>query len=156
MKSKMLKFKAFGLLLMMVFSLVSCSDDDDDGPSNFLETNGGTVWSFVLDGEGIYAQINNNESNPFEFWATLGEGGCYVYQSINDEGNVEVLENTEDRLQVRVDDDEDEYLILTLTINGNLLTAKFEYFEDGISEGAQVIPLTKTSDNPDNLELCDF
>ena len=151
----MLKFKAFGLLLMMVFSLVSCSDDGDDDASNFLETNGGTVWSFVLGGEGIYAQINNNESNPFEIWATLGEGGCYIYQSINDGGSVEVLENTKDKLILRIDESEDEYLILTLTIKGDLLTAKFEYFEDGISDGEDVFPLTKTDDNPDDLPLCE-
>ena len=157
MKSKMLKFKAFGLLLMMVFSLVSCSDDGDDDPSNFLETNGGTVWSFVLGGEGIYAQINNNESNPFEIWSTSDEGGCYIHQSINDGGNVEVLENTKDTLKLRVDDSEDEYLILTLRINGNLLTVKFEYFEDGISDGDDIeIPLIKTDDDPDDLPLCDF
>ena len=156
MRAKMLKFKAFGLLLMMVFSLVSCSDDGDDDPATFLETNGGTVWSFALGGESIYAQINNNESNPFEFWANIGDGGCYIHQSINDEGNVEVLENAEKKLQVRVDESEDEYLILTLTVNGNLLTVQFEYFEDGISDGKDTIPLTKTDDDPDDLELCEL
>lgn len=157
MRAKMLKFKAFGLILMMVFSLVSCSDDGDDDPSSFLETNGGTVWSFALSGESIYAQINNNESNPFEFWANIGDGGCYIHESINDEGNVEVLENTEDTLKVRVDESEDEYLILTLTITaGKLLTMQFEYFEDGISDGKESIPFTKTDDNTDDLELCEF
>ena len=156
MKSKMLKFKAFGLILMMVFSLVSCSDDGDDDPSSFLETNGGTVWTIAQAGASIYAQINNNESNPFEFWASFGEGGCYVHESINDEGNVQVLENTENKLQVRVDEGENEYTILTLTITGNILTVQSEYFEDGQSVEKEIIPLSKTSDNTDDLELCEL
>ena len=150
----MLKFKAFGLILMMVFSLVSCSDDDD--AKTFLETNGGTVWTVAQAGASIYAQINNNESNPFEFWATFGEGGCYIHESINDEGNVEVLENTENKLQVRVDEGEDEYVILTLTITGDILTVQSEYFEDGQSVEKEIIPLRKTDDNTDDLEICDF
>ena len=156
MRAKMLKFKAFGLLLLMVFSLFSCSDDGNDDASTFLETNGGTVWTISQDGASIYAQINNSESNPFEFWASLGEEACYVHESINDEGNVEVLENTENKLEVRVDDDENEYTILTLTIRGNVLTVEFEYFEDGQSVEEETIPLQKTSDNTDDLELCEF
>ena len=65
MKSKMLKFKAFALSLVLVLTLFSCSDDGDD-EKTFLEKNGGTVWNLEL--LGIYAQINNSESNPFEFW----------------------------------------------------------------------------------------
>jgi hypothetical protein len=156
MRTKMLKFKAFGLLLMMVFSLISCSDDDNDDPSTFLETNGGTVWTIAQGGASIYAQINNNESNPFEFWASFGEEGCYVHESINDEGNVEVLENTENKLKVRVDDDETEYTILTLTVTGNVLTVQSEYFEDGQSVEKEIIPLQKTNDNTDDLEICEL
>lgn len=153
MRAKMLRFKAFGLILMMVFSFISCSDDD---ASTFLETNGGTVWKVNQSGASIYAQINNNESNPFEFWATFGEGGCYIHESINDEGNVEVLENTEDSLKVRIDEDENEYTILTLTVRGDILTVQSEYFEDGQSVEKEIIPLTKTSDDPDDLLLCEL
>ena len=152
----MLKFKAFGLLLLMVFSLVSCSDDGDDDPSSFLETNGGTVWKVEQEGISIYAQINNSESNPFEIWATFGEGGCYIHESINDDGNVEVLENTENKLKLRVDDDVDEYTILTLTIRGDVLTVVSEYFEDGQSVEKETFPLKKTNDDPDDLPLCEL
>ena len=152
----MLKFKAFGLVLLMVFSLVSCSDDGDDDASSFLEANGGTVWTVAQGGASIYAQINNNESNPFEFWASFVEGGCYVHESINDDGNVEVIENTENKLKVRVDDDVDEYTILTMTITGDILTVQSEYFEDGQSVEKEIIPLKRTSDNTDDLLLCEF
>ena len=150
----MLKFKAFGLILMMVFSLVSCSDDDGDDALTFLETNGGTVWSVSQSGASIYAQINNSESNPFEFWASFGEDGCYIHESIDDEGNVEVLENSENKLKLRVDEGENEYTILTLTITGNILTVQSEYFEDGESVEKEIIPLSKSTDNPDDLPLC--
>jgi len=156
MRAKMLKFKAFGLLLMMVFSLVSCSDDGDNDALTFLETNGGTVWEVSQEGISIYAQINNSESNPFEWWATFGEGGCYLHESINDDGNVEVIENTENKLKLRIDDDENEYTILTLTIRGDALTVHSEYFEDGQSVEEETIPLKKTSDDTDDLELCEL
>ena len=155
MRTKMLKFKAFGLLLMMVFSLISCSDDNDD-PLTFLETNGGTVWTIAQGGESIYAQINNSVSNPFEFWASIGEDGCYIHESINDDGSVEVLENTENTFKVRVDENEDDYTILTLTITGNVLSVQFENFEDGQSDGKETLLLQETSDDPDDLVLCTF
>jgi len=155
MRTKMLKFKAFGLLLMMVFSLISCSDDNDD-PSTFLETNGGTVWTISQGGESIYAQINNSVSNPFEFWVSFGEDGCYEHVKITDEGSVEVIENTENKLQVRVNDDDDEYVILTLTITGKILTVKSEYFEDGQKVDEETIPLQETSVDTDDLLLCTF
>ena len=143
MRAKMLKFKAFGLLLMMVFSLVSCSDDGDDDAKTFLETNGGTVWTVSQAGASVYAQINNNESNPFEFWVSLGAGACYVHEDINEDGTVEVLENTENKFKVRVEDDLDEYTIATLTIKGNVLTVEYEYVEDGELIKGQTITFAK-------------
>lgn len=156
MKSKMLKFKALALSLVLVFSLFSCSDDGDDADT-FLEKNGGTVWSVSQSGASVFAKINNSVSNPLEIWASLGEDLCYIYQSIKDEGiEVEILENTESTLKLRVDESDTEYSIITLTISGNLLTVKSEYYEDGELEESDIIPLQKTDENTDDLEICEM
>ena len=57
---------------------------------------------------------------------------------------------------MRIDEDENEYTILTLTVTGNILTVQSEYFEDGQSVEKEIIPLTKTSDDPDDLLLCEL
>ena len=152
MKSKMLKFKAFALSLVLVLTLFSCSDDEDDAKT-FLEKNGGTVWNLEL--LGIYAQINNSESNPFEFWVpSEDEDLCYEHQTVIGVGGIEVLENTEDVLKVRAEDGENDYIIMTFTITGNVLTIKYEYYEDGELDDTPSLPLQKTDDDPDDLPLC--
>ena len=89
----MLGLRVFGLLAILTLFLASCSDDGDDGTS-FLEKHGGTTWKFSVDEGTIYAQINSSESNPFEIWVSLFEA-CYIYESISDTGNIQVLENNE-------------------------------------------------------------
>lgn len=156
MKTNFLKFKTIALSIMLVFSLFSCSDDGDDADT-FLEKNGGTVWKISQSGANIFAQINNSASNPLELWVSFGEDVCYVYQSIQDEGvEVEILENTESTLKLRVDESSTEYTILTLTISGNILTVKSEYYEDGELDDTELIPLQKTTEDPDDLEICEF
>jgi len=157
MKSKMLKLKAFALSLVLVMTLFSCSDDGDDAKT-FLEKNGGTVWKISITEMTMYAQINNSTTNPLELW--LGEDGedsCYIYQSLKDEGiDLEIIENTESTLKLRIDESDDDYVIITLTVTGDVLTVSSEYFEDGVSEGKEIIPLQKTDENPDALPICEF
>lgn len=156
MYSKMLKFKAFALSLVLVLTLFSCSDDGDD-PDTFLEKNGGTVWTISQSGASVFAKINNSVSNPLEIWGSLGDELCYIYQSIKDEGaEVEVLENTESTFKVRVDESSTEYTILTLTVAGNLLTIQYDYYEDGEIDESEIIPLQKTADTTDDLEICEL
>ena len=154
MKTKMLNLRVFGLLAMLTFFMGSCSDDGDDGTS-FLEKHGGTTWKFSQDGGTIYAQINNSEANPFEIWASLFEA-CYIYESIADAGNTEVLENKENKVVIRIDEGATEYSLLTLTVSGDVLTIQSEYYEDGVLEEDDLFILQKTSDNVDDLELCDL
>ena len=158
MKTNFLKFKAIALSIMLVFSLFSCSDDGDD-PDTFIEKNGGTVWTIAISEVVMYAKINNSESNPLEIW--LGEDDseelCYLYQSFTDIGTgVEVLENSANTFKVRVDDSETEYTILTLTVSGNLLTIQYEFYVDGELDDTELIPLQKTTEDPDDLEICEF
>jgi hypothetical protein len=158
MKSKMLKFKALGLFLAMTIALFSCSDDSNDKSTSFLAKNGGTSWKIVdpSSGASIYAHINNNEANPFEIWAAFAAETCFIYQSIDDSGSVEVLENTENKVVIRIDDNATEYTLITLTVSGNVLTVESEYFEDGESTEDEIFILQKTSDNVDDLEVCDL
>lgn len=157
MKKYILNLKAIALFIFMALSFIACSDDDDGG-SSFLEKNGGTVWKFeepVLGG-AIYAQINNSESNPFEAWQSLFEDTCFVYINFANEGDVEVVENSENKLVLRVDESSTEYFLLTLTVSGDTLTVKTEEFEDGSEVDEDIIILEETSDNPDDLEECEF
>lgn len=150
----MLKFKAFALSLVLVLTLFSCSDDGDDAKT-FLEKNGGTVWKISQSGANMYAQINNSTTNPLELWVSFGEELCYIHQSLMDGGDqIEVLENTESSLKLRVDESDTEYVIVTLTVTADVLTVASEEFEDGVSEGKEIVPLQRTDDNPDDLEIC--
>ena len=158
MKAIMLKFRALGLLTMMALALFSCSDDDDnDASKSFLEKHGGTVWKFEepVSGAAIFAQINNSEANPFEIWISF-DGTCFFYESITDTGNIEVLENTENKVVIRIDEGATEYSILQLTVTGDVLAVNSKFYEDGQLEDDETFVLQKTSDNPDDLVLCEF
>lgn len=154
MKTKMLGLRVFGLLAILTLFLSSCSDDGDDGTS-FLEKHGGTTWKFSVDEGTIYAQINSSESNPFEIWVSLFEA-CYIYESISDTGNIQVLENNENKVVIRIDEGPSEYSLLTLSVTGDALTIQSAYYEDGVLEEEDFFILQKTSDNVDDLELCEL
>ena len=154
MKTKMLGLRVFGLLAILTLFLASCSDDGDDGTS-FLEKHGGTTWKFSVDEGTIYAQINSSESNPFEIWVSLFEA-CYIYESISDTGNIQVLENNENKVVIRIDEGPSEYSLLTLSVTGDALTIQSAYYEDGVLEEEDFFILQKTSDNVDDLELCEL
>lgn len=150
----MLGLRVFGLLAILTLFLASCSDDGDDGTS-FLEKHGGTTWKFSVDEGTIYAQINSSESNPFEIWVSLFEA-CYIYESISDTGNIQVLENNENKVVIRIDEGPSEYSLLTLSVTGDALTIQSAYYEDGVLEEEDFFILQKTSDNVDDLELCEL
>jgi hypothetical protein len=155
MKTKMLNLRIFGLLAMLTFSLVSCSDDGDDNGASFLEKHGGTVWKFSQEGGTIYAKINDSESNSFEIWASLFDA-CYIYESLAEAGNTQVLENTENKIVIRIDEGASEYTLLTLTVVGEILTINSEYYEDDVLEEDELFILKETSDNVSDLELCEL
>ncbi len=156
MRTHILKLKSLVLVALMAFSFMACSDDDD--ASSFLDKNGDTVWKFdepTLGGT-IYAQINNSEVNPFEVWQSLFEDSCFIYLSFTEAGDVEVIENTKNKLVLRIDESSTEYVLLKLSVSGDLLTVVTEEYEDGSKVEEETIILNKSSDNPDDLEQCDF
>jgi len=157
MKNNYLKRRPFSLLIIIIlfFSLQGCGDDNND-PMTFLEKYDDTSWKFNDTNTGgiLYARINNNEINPFEIWLSLIENSCFIFDSIADDGNVEVLENTESKFEIKVVDNPKEFSIITLVVNGSLLTAVNEDFEDGISVEKNIFVLLKTSDDLSDLDIC--
>ena len=156
MKSHILKLISFALVLLISFSFVACSDDEDEDEKLFLETHGGTVWKFgePEDDFRVYAQINSTESNPFEIWVKYESTDCYEYQRITDEGSPEVIENRENKVLIRIGGDTGDYANLTMTISGNILRVELDYYEDGVLDNERLFVLQRTTDSTDGLELC--
>jgi hypothetical protein len=157
MKAHMLRIKAFALIALISFSFVACSDDDnDDDEKSFLEAHGGTVWKFgePEDGLSVYSKINSSITNPFEIWLYNVEGECYRYESITDEGSPEVIENRENKVQIRIGGNTGNYGDLTMTISGDVLRVELDNYEDGVLVDSEKFILQRTSDSTDALEIC--
>ena len=56
----------------------------------------------------------------------------------------------------RIDEEPSEYSLLTLSVTGDALTIQSAYYEDGVLEEEDFFILQKTSDNVDDLELCEL
>ena len=158
MKSQILKFKTFALIAMISFSFTACSDDDEEDDKSFLETHGGTVWNLgdPADGFSVYAQINNNESNPFEIWFYDESNECYLYQRITDEGSPEVIENRENKVEIRIGGETGSYAILTMTVSGDILRVELDTYEEGVLVDDEKFILQRSSDNVSDLVVCPF
>lgn len=156
MKSHILRLKSLALIALFLFSFTACSDDDDKDEKSFLEAHGGTVWKFgePEDGLSVYAQINSSPSNPFEIWVYNEQGDCYIYEKITDEGSPEVIEDRENKVEIRVGGDTGEYGVLTMTISGNVLRVELDSYVDGQLDDSETIILNRTSDNTSALEIC--
>ena len=156
MKAHMLRIKAFALIAIISFSFVACSDDENDDEKSFLETHGGTVWKFgePEDGLSVYSQINSSISNPFEIWVYNVLSDCYIYDSITDEGSPEVIENRENKVEIRIGGETGEYGILTMTISGDVLRVELDTYEDGELIDNEKFILQRSSDNTNDLDIC--
>ncbi len=153
------KMRFLGVLLVMSFAFVSCNgDDDDEKLMTFLDAHGNTQWKFQDPNSEttLYLRINDSQSNPFELWLTFQAGGCYVYQSVEDDGTPEILENKENKLVVRVDEGNDAYTIVTLTVSQNVLTVESESYENGQLEEDNIAILFANDDDISNIEVCAF
>ena len=150
--------RMLSLSLLMIFALVSCNDDDDDDMITFLDKHGDTQWKFQDPGSDtvLYLRINDSQTNPFELWLTFLANSCYVYQSVEDDGTPEILENTENKLVIRVEESNDEYTIVTLTVSQNVLTVASEDYENGQLEDENIAILFANQDDISNIEICAF
>ena len=150
--------KVLSITLLMIFAVVSCNDDDDDNMVSFLDKHGETQWKFQDPNSDtvLYLKINDSQANPFELWLTFLANSCYVYQSVEDDGTPEILENTENKLVIRVDESNDEYTIVTLTVSQNVLTVTNEDYENGELDEENIVILFANQDDIDNIEICAF
>ena len=150
--------KVFSLTLLMIFAVASCNDDDDGDIVSFLDKHGDTQWKFQDPGSDtvLYLRINDSQTNPFELWLTFLANSCYVYQSVEDDGTPEILENTENKLVIRVDESNDEYTIVTLTVSQNVLTVISEDYENGVLDEENIVILFANQDDISNIEICAF
>ncbi len=156
MRSYLTKFKIVALIAFFSFSFISCSDDGDDDEKSFLETHGGTVWQLgePEDVLNVYAQINSTISNPFEIWVNNALLECYIYESITDEGSPEVIENRENKVQIRIGGNGGDYGDLTLTVAGDVLRVELDSYEDGELVESDSFVLERSDENTDDLEVC--
>ena len=150
--------RMLSISLLMIFALASCNDDDDDNMLSFLDKHGDTQWKFQDPNSDtvLYLRINDSQANPFELWLTFLANSCYVYQSVEDDGTPEILENTENKLVIRVDESNDEYTIVTLTVSQNVLTVASEDYENGELDDENVVILFANQDDISNIEICAF
>lgn len=156
MKLLKLNFNAMLIMALFVLSLGSCSDDDDESDKSFLEVHGGTVWKLgePEDGLSVYAKINSTASNPFEIWVYDTGGACYQYQSITDEGSPEVVQNRENKVEIRIGGTTGEYAILTMTISGDILRVELNSYDEGSLIEEEKFILERTNENVDSLVKC--
>lgn len=150
--------RVLGLMILMTFALVSCNDDGDEKMASFLDVHAGTQWKFQDPNSEttLYLRINDSQSNPFELWLTFLANGCYVYQSVEDDGTPEIIEDKENKLVVRVDESNDEYTIVTLTVSQGVLTVESEYYENGVLDEDNIAILFANDDDISNIEVCAF
>jgi hypothetical protein len=75
---------------------------------------------------------------------------------VEDDGTPEILENTENKLVIRVDESNDEYTIVTLTVSQNVLTVTNEDYENGELDEENIVILFANQDDIENIEICAF
>ncbi len=158
MKTLFLKHRILSILTLLVLTVSLSSCGNDDAIKSFLQKQADTSWKFAeaTTGQTLYARINNSEVNPLDVWFSVIEQACFLHQKLSDDGTIEVLENSENELKLKVVDDGNptEYGIFTLTVNGDILTVKSEFYEDDILQDQEVFILQKTSDDVDELDIC--
>ncbi|MGA9269471.1 MAG: hypothetical protein WBV45_02535 [Lutimonas sp.] len=150
--------RILSLTLLMIFAVAACNDDDNDDMIDFLDKHGDTQWKFQDPNSDtvLYLRVNDSRTNPFELWLTFLANSCYVYQSVEDDGTPEILENTENKLVIRVEESNDEYTIVTLTVSQNVLTVTNEDYENGELDEENIVILFANQDDIGNIEICAF
>jgi len=146
MKTLIFKHKLlyFFIILGLTITYNGCSDDDDDFQT-FLEKFDGTKWVHT-DEFTFYVRLNDNLNKLIESWILFDD--CYFYDVDFESEDVELVENSKDKLIVKYIDDEGS-TTLTFTMQGETLKA---VVKEGNEE--DIIYFDKTSVNVDDLEIC--
>jgi len=168
MKTKQFKYSFFMILILSVLmiSFNGCSKDDDDPVNSmtYLELHVGTKWALDDDGgvpaEALvpsYFRFVNNETKVLEGWyETPSEPNCYSYNDgINiQNGVLQITENSEQKLILKITYGSNESETFTCTIQGDILKIVYVYEEVGSSNEEYTMLFDKTKVNVDGLTLC--
>lgn len=146
-------------ILIATISLNGCSDDDDDKKidETMLASLDKTKW--VFDGIGfpaIYLRFNNTNTDYLELWSAFAEIECYMYGSSKDDNTLTITENSKTKLVIKATESSQYYSIMIITYVGDKLNIKDEYFVNGVLDDSDNLVFNKTSENLDNLNICDF
>lgn len=131
--------------LIAILTIVSCSKDDDDSSSTFLETYDNTVWKFeytINDGgfdhkSTTYIRFKNNLKEPFGYWnsyqMSTGDALCFNYINFGLESNtVDIIENSKDSFIMRAQFDlPGHYLTFSFIKNGDSIDYEYKESENG-------------------------
>jgi len=156
MKSNILKIKVFAVLVIIAISF-SAFNSKEKEKKTFLETYKGTLWKYGNPNEGltIYAQINKSESDPFELWLYNVIDDCYFYEKYSESISTEVLENRNNRVQIKIKESSNEYGVFTLTMHGNALKVELDSFKDGKLIKEEQFSLDRSNDKIAKLTVCE-
>ncbi len=156
MKAHILRIKAIVVLVIIAifFSAFSLTEKEE---KSFLETYKGTLWKYGEPENGLtlYAQINRSESDPFEIWLYTVLDDCYLYERFSKSGSTEILENKQNRVQIKIEESSEEHGIFTLTIEGNQLKVKLNSFKNGELIKEEQFSLNRSDDKMDQLTVCE-
>lgn len=144
---------------------VACNSDDDEQDKvscdTFLECNANTLWKLSEDIDGeiyeTYLRINDNESNPIEFWTHLFNNECFVHMGMSDVPNMfRITENTRSRFTIRIENLEQQTFRYTMTIQGDVMTIIVDYLEEGQVVETDQVHFNRSTANVNALQLCEL
>ena len=150
------------LIYILVLSLFvfNCSKNDDDEVvqcDTFLSCNNSITWknveTFNNSEYSFYIKLNDNENNPFKTWVSTSTIDCGYDYFGEPDMQFQVLENSKDKLIVKViwPEGDDGYETWTMTIQNDRLKLVSVYYQQ---EQINIL-FDKTSENIDAFIFCE-
>lgn len=161
---KKYQLKNLILLLIVVVAFIGCnSDDDETSCKTFLDCNNNTTWKAENKDLIDYIKFYDNQHSPIDLWEFNDDEGykCYWSGNFRDLTPFEIIENSLEKLMIKFDFDDGNindgnYIISTMTVEGDELKWISKHFRDDAEYGNGTFSyFYKTSDNLDNLNMCD-
>ena len=121
-----------------------------------LSCNNSITWKnveiFNNSEYSFYIKLNDNENNPFKTWVSTSTIDCGYDYFGEPDMQFQVLENSKDKLIVKViwPEGDDGYETWTMTLQDNSLKLVSVYYQEQIN-----ILYDKTSEDIDDFIFCD-
>ena len=144
---------------------VACNSDDDEQDlascDSFLECNANTLWKLAEDIDGeiyeTYLRINEDESNPIEFWTHLFNNECFVHMGMSEVPNMfRITENTRSRFTIRIENLEQQTFRYTMASQEDVMTVAVDYLDEGQVVETGHVQFNRSTANVNALQLCDL